>query len=72
MLILARASNVNPQSPLVVEIPFENPEKPMMLSGKIVRTEDLESHADFVAIGVQFDNAKIPMAYKSRINNYYK
>ena len=72
MLILARAVEITPMSPLVVEIPFENLVKPMSMAGKITRTEDLESHEDFMAIGVQFDDTKIPMAYKSRINNYFK
>ena len=72
MLIIGKSDDVVSQSPLSVEIPFENLDTPMMLKGKIVRMEELESHAELIAIGIQFDETKVPMAYKSRINNYFK
>lgn len=42
------------------------------LNGVIVRSEELENRKDLATIGVQFHKEKVPMVYKTLLNNYLK
>ena len=42
------------------------------LVGKIVRSDEIEGRKDLAIVGVQFDTSRVPMTYKTLLNQYLK
>lgn len=61
---------VNREATLKLEL--EEPEEILELPGRIVRFEPVEGRHDIAAFAIQFEEDKVPMKYKLRINNYLK
>jgi Tfp pilus assembly protein PilZ len=57
---------VNKEVALKVE--FEDPRELFLIRGKFVRAEPVEGKKEMVALGLNFDEATIPMGYKIRLN----
>ncbi|MFW5684617.1 MAG: PilZN3 domain-containing protein [Spirochaetota bacterium] len=55
-----------------VTLVFNEPEQRFEIPGTICRHDPVEGRNDIAAFGVQFDEAKVPMAYKMRINSVLK
>ncbi|NOY10167.1 MAG: PilZ domain-containing protein [Spirochaetes bacterium] len=56
----------------VLKIVFEDRKSPMNIEGTIVRFESVEGRKDIAAIAIYFDESRVPMEYKIRINDYLK
>lgn len=52
-----------------VRLVFDEPEETMTLPGEITRFDPVEGRDDVAVFGVHFDEEKIPMSYKLRVNN---
>jgi Tfp pilus assembly protein PilZ len=57
---------VNKEVALKVE--FEDPRELFLIRGKFVRAEPVEGKKEMVALGLNFDEASVPMGYKIRLN----
>jgi hypothetical protein len=53
-----------------LRIDFDDPRESFLLKGKFVRSENVESRKDLVALAILFDESRIPMGYKMRINDF--
>lgn len=51
-----------------VRLVFDDPEQTFEIPGAIVRFDPVEGRNDIAAFGIQFDEEKVPMGYKMRIN----
>ncbi|MDR2402604.1 MAG: pilus assembly protein PilZ [Spirochaetaceae bacterium] len=49
---------------------FDDPRESFLLKGKFIRSEDVESRKELVALAILFDEAHLPMGYKVRLNDY--
>ncbi len=58
--------------PTTVRIAFDDPEQVHEIPGTICRSDPVEGRDDIAAFGIQFDEEKVPMAYKMRINSALK
>lgn len=56
----------------VVRLVFDDPEQTFQIEGSIVRFDPVEGRSDIAAFGIQFDEDKVPMGYKMRINSVLK
>lgn len=52
-----------------VRLVFDEPEETMTLPGEITRFDPVEGREDVAVFGIRFEEEKIPMSYKLRINN---
>ena len=52
-----------------VRIDFNDPREAYSIKGKSVRAENVEGKKEMVALGINFDEATIPMSYKIRLND---
>ncbi|MDR2258240.1 MAG: PilZ domain-containing protein [Treponema sp.] len=53
-----------------LRIDFDDPRESFLLKGKFIRSESVEGRKDLVALAILFDESRIPMGYKMRINDY--
>ena len=53
----------------VIRIDFNDPREVYTIKGKFVRVENVEGKKEMVALGLNFDEASIPMSYKIRLND---
>jgi len=53
----------------VIRIDFNDPREVYSIKGKFVRVENVEGKKEMVALGINFDEASIPMSYKIRLND---
>jgi hypothetical protein len=53
-----------------LRIDFDDPRESFLLKGKFVRSENVEGRKDLVALAILFDESRIPMGYKMRINDF--
>jgi hypothetical protein len=53
-----------------LRIDFDDPRESFLLKGKFIRSENVEGRKDLVALGILFDESRIPMGYKLRINDF--
>jgi len=53
----------------VLRIDFNDPREAFMIKGKIVRGETVEGKKEMVALGLNFDEASVPMSFKIRLND---
>jgi hypothetical protein len=52
-----------------LRIDFNDPRETYTIKGKFVRAENVEGKKEMVAIGINFDEASVPMGYKIRLND---
>ncbi|MCL2764636.1 MAG: hypothetical protein FWD40_05085 [Treponema sp.] len=52
-----------------IRIDFNDPREIFTVKGKFVRAEDVEGKKEMVALGLNFDEATVPMGYKIRLND---
>jgi hypothetical protein len=52
-----------------IRIEFNDPKEVYTIKGKFVRVENVEGKKEMVALGLNFDEATIPMGYKIRLND---
>lgn len=57
-------------APAVLYLDFDDPRERVQLVGTIVRHEDVVDRANMVALGMRYDDSKIPLSYKMHINLY--
>lgn len=55
---------------IVLRIDIDDPRAALGLKGVIVRTENVESRKELVALAIQYHETEIPMSYKMHINNF--
>jgi len=53
-----------------LRVDFDDPRESFLLSGKFVRSEEVEGKQGMVALALELDDAHVPMGYKIRINEY--
>jgi len=51
-----------------LRIDFNDPREVFVIKGKFVRAENVEGKKEMVALGLNFDEAAVPMGYKIRLN----
>ncbi len=56
----------------VLHLPFDSPKEVIKISGKILRSEEVEDRKDITAVAVLFDEEKVPISYKKHINEYFR
>ena len=56
----------------VLRIAFEDIKQPVEIAGEIIRFEPVEGRKDIAAVAIHFNEDKVPMEYKIRINDYLK
>ena len=56
----------------LVGLAFDDPEQRFQIEGTICRHDPVEGRNDIAAFGVKYDEDKIPMGYKMRINSVLK
>jgi len=49
---------------------FDDPRESFLVKGKFVHSDEVEGKQEMVALSMDYDEAKIPMGYKIRINEY--
>jgi hypothetical protein len=49
---------------------FDDPRESFLVKGKFVHSEEVQGKQEMVALAMNYDEAKIPMGYKIRINEY--
>lgn len=54
----------------VLRIHFDEPDEVILLTGDVVKTSPIEGRAEIIFACLHFDESKVPMSYKIRINNY--
>jgi hypothetical protein len=52
-----------------VRVDFNDPREIFTIKGKFVRAENVEGKKEMVALGLNFDEATVPMGYKIRLND---
>jgi len=52
----------------ILRIDFNDPREAFVIKGKFVRAENVEGKKEMVALGLNFDEASIPMGFKIRLN----
>ncbi|MCL2722217.1 MAG: PilZ domain-containing protein [Treponema sp.] len=52
-----------------IRIEFNDPREAFTIKGKFVRAENVEGKKEMVALGLNFDEAAVPMGYKIRLND---
>ena len=52
-----------------VRVDFNDPREIFTIKGKFVRFEDVEGKKEMLALGLQFDEALVPMGFKIRLND---
>jgi hypothetical protein len=58
--------------PARVAIAFDEEQAPFILAGSVVRHEAVQGRGDIGALAVKYDEARIPIQYKVRINSFIK
>ncbi|TVQ20503.1 MAG: PilZ domain-containing protein [Spirochaetaceae bacterium] len=53
---------------VVCSLAFQDPDETFEIVGTIKRSEPVEGRSDIAAFGIQFDEERVPMGYKVRIN----
>lgn len=56
----------------VLHLPVVEPEEKLAIPGTVIRFEPVEGREDIAAFAIKFDEEKIPVAYKLRINAQLK
>jgi hypothetical protein len=69
-LIMVGVSKFLVEKEAGLRIDFDDPRQSFLLKGKFVRSENVEGRKDLVALAILFDEPRIPMGYKMRINDY--
>ena len=52
-----------------IRIDFQDPREVFAIKGKFVRVENVEGKKEMVALGLNFDEASVPMGFKIRLND---
>ena len=71
-VITAIIEGLEEKGSLLVELAFESMSGTLNLPGNVMRIEELATQPEFTTLGIHFVESKIPMAYKNRINNFFK
>jgi len=51
-----------------LRIDFNDPREAFLLKGKFIRAENVEGKKEMIALGLNFDEASVPMGFKIRLN----
>ncbi|MDE5897720.1 MAG: PilZ domain-containing protein [Treponemataceae bacterium] len=54
----------------VIRFMFSDPDEVVDVKGTVVKAELVEGREDLVSVGIKYDEASVPLAYKIRINEY--
>ena len=52
-----------------VRVDFNDPRESFTIKGKFIRAENVEGKKEMVALGLNFDEASVPMGFKIRLND---
>ena len=58
------------QKDAILKLSFSDPPGVISIPGTIVRTEAVQGRKDITALAMHYDESKIPMLYKTKINNF--
>jgi len=53
-----------------LRLDFNDPREVFNIKGKFIRAENVEGKKEMVALGLQFDEAAVPMSFKIRLNEF--
>ena len=67
-LIMMGVSKFLLEKDAAIKIEFNDPKEAFLIQGKFVRAENVEGKKEMVALGLNFDEAAVPMGYKIRLN----
>ena len=71
-VILVGIGKLLVEKPVEVRLSFDDPEEVYRIPGAIKRFDAVEGREDIAAFGIAFDETRIPMAYKMRVNGVLK
>ena len=57
---------------VVLKMQFADQDEALEIDGIVTRHESVEGRRDITALGVQFDEENVPIAYKLRINDFFR
>lgn len=66
--IVADASDKSLNKRVTVNLTFQEPDEVFEIAAKVCRLDPVDGHEDIAVVGFQYDEERIPMAYKLRIN----
>jgi hypothetical protein len=58
------------QKDAILRVDFNEPRESFAVKGKFVRVENVEGKKEMVALGLNFDEASVPMGLKIRLNDF--
>jgi hypothetical protein len=53
-----------------IRFDFDDPRESFLVKGKFVRSENVEGKKEMLALGLNFDEAAVPMGFKIRLNDF--
>ena len=69
VIVIGDATNFM-HAPAVLYLDFDDPREMLAMTGSVIRYEAVEDRPNMVALGIHFDESKIPISYKMHINLY--
>ncbi|MDR2729430.1 MAG: PilZ domain-containing protein [Treponema sp.] len=54
---------------VALRLDFTDPQENFLIKGKFIRVENVEGKKEMLALGLNFDEASVPMGYKIRLND---
>ncbi|MDR0378189.1 MAG: PilZ domain-containing protein [Spirochaetaceae bacterium] len=55
---------------LSLRVKFDDPQESFLISGKLIRSENVEGRQDLLTVAVEFNKSMLPMGFKLRLNDY--
>jgi hypothetical protein len=55
----------------VLQLNFSDLDSPVLVPGRVVRTEDIGERNEITSVALHYDESRIPLAYKTRINQFF-
>jgi hypothetical protein len=53
-----------------LRVNFDDPQESFLISGKFIRSENVEGRKDLLALAIEFTGSTLPMGFKLRLNDY--
>ena len=70
-ILMAGAGELFDKENIELYLHFQDTNMPIHLSGQVLRYETVEGRDDIVALAIKYNEDKIPMSYKSKINQFF-
>jgi hypothetical protein len=69
-IIMMGAAKFLMEKDTALRLDFDDPRENFLVRGKFVRSEPVEGRKELIALGIEFDEAAVPMGYKVRMNEF--